>query len=198
MLTKTYNIMFDQLNILYPLLITIAIFIVMVVIAKIIKYEKTLKEKNLSIIQFYLDKKFLHNNLEKSFKSPKAENYAHSFLESVKAYFGLDDVKIISKEEMLKDAELSLLFKDKLEEFTTAFLLKPEKDITILYEVLHYKEANDKTEHRLYIYLPPDKIKSQDIKNFIYVKSPRKLNKDELETLDIYIHAAQLFNNPAE
>ncbi|MGX6960967.1 MAG: hypothetical protein ACIPMY_07245 [Rickettsia endosymbiont of Pentastiridius leporinus] len=186
--------MFEQLNIVYPLLISIFIFIVVVVITKIIKYEKILKEKNLSIIQLYLDKRFLHNNLAKNFKSPKAENYAHSFLENIKAYFGLEEVKIISEEEVVKDEELSLLFKDKLEELATSFLSEAEKDITALYEVLHNKETSDKKEHILYVYLPPDKIKAQDIKNLIYIKSPRKLNKDELETLDIYIHMTQLLN----
>ncbi|MCC8419253.1 MAG: hypothetical protein LN590_07040 [Rickettsia endosymbiont of Glossina mortisans submortisans] len=75
-------IMFDQLNILYPLLISIFIFLVVVVISKITRYKKTLKEKNLSIIQFYLDKKFLHNHLNKNLKSPRTENYANSFLEN--------------------------------------------------------------------------------------------------------------------
>ncbi len=45
--------MFDQLNILYPLLISIVL--VVVVISKITRYKKTLREKSLSIIQFYLD-----------------------------------------------------------------------------------------------------------------------------------------------
>lgn len=37
--------MFDQLNILYPLLISILIFLVLVVISKITKYKQALKEK---------------------------------------------------------------------------------------------------------------------------------------------------------
>ena len=44
--------MFDQLNILYPMLISI--FLVVVVISKITKYKQVLKEKNLSIIPYYL------------------------------------------------------------------------------------------------------------------------------------------------
>lgn len=46
--------MFGQLNIVYPLLISIFLFLVVFVITKIVKYEKTLKEKNLNIIQLYL------------------------------------------------------------------------------------------------------------------------------------------------
>lgn len=46
--------MFDQLNILYPLLISIFIFFVIVVFSKITKYKQALKEKNLSIIPYYL------------------------------------------------------------------------------------------------------------------------------------------------
>lgn len=190
--------MFDQLNIIYPLLISIFLFFVVVVITKIMKYEKTLKEKNLSIIQFYLDKKFLHNNLTKSFKTPRSKNYAEFFLENIKIYFKLDDIKVISKEELVQDEQLRLLFKDKLEELASFYLSEAKKDITALYEVLHHKEANDKKEHRLYIFLPSDQIKKQDAKNLIYIKFSHEFNKDELETLDIYVHFAQLLNTNVE
>lgn len=49
-----------------------------------------------------------------------------------------------------------------------------------------------------YIYLPPDQIKKQDAKKLIYVKSPYKFTKEEIETLDIYIHLVQLFNTSSE
>ncbi|MFP3012628.1 MAG: hypothetical protein ACEY3D_06865 [Rickettsia sp.] len=192
-------IMFDQLNILYPLLISIFIFLVVVVISKITRYKKTLKEKNLSIIQFYLDKKFLHNHLNKNLKSPRTENYANSFLENIKSYFKLDDIRVISQKELESDQELSSLFKEKLEEVAASFLDETKKDITALYEVLHAnKESQDQEEHRLYIYLPPDQIKKQDTKKLIYVKSPYKFTKEEIETLDIYIHLVQLFNTSSE
>ncbi len=192
-------IMFDQLNILYPLLISIFIFLVVVVISKITRYKKTLKEKNLSIIQFYLDKKFLHNHLNKNLKSPRTENYANSFLENIKSYFKLDDIRVISQKELESDQELSSLFKEKLEEVAASFLDETKKDITTLYEVLHAnKESQDQEEHRLYIYLPPDQIKKQDAKKLIYVKSPYKFTKEEIETLDIYIHLVQLFNTSSE
>lgn len=68
-----------------------------------------------------------------------------------------------------------------------------------MYEVLHAnKESQDQEEHRLYIYLPPDQIKKQDAKKLIYVKSPYKFTKEEIETLDIYIHLVQLFNTSSE
>ncbi|QQV75596.1 hypothetical protein H6P87_01158 [Rickettsia tillamookensis] len=191
--------MFDQLNILYPLLISIFIFLVVVVISKITGYKKTLKEKNLSIIQFYLDKKFLHNHLNKNLKSPRTENYANSFLENIKSYFKLDDIRVISQKELESNQELSSLFKDKLEEVAASFLDETKKDITALYEVLHAnKESQDQEEHRLYIYLPPDQIKKKDAKKLIYVKSPYKFTKEEIETLDIYIHLVQLFNTSSE
>lgn len=192
-------IMFDQLNILYPLLISIFIFLVVVVISKITRYKKTLKEKNLSIIQFYLDKKFLHNHLNKNLKSPRNENYANSFLENIKSYFKLDDIRVISQKELESDQELSSLFKEKLEEVAASFLDETKKDITTLYEVLHAnKESQDQEEHRLYIYLPPEQIKKQDAKKLIYLKSPYKFTKEEIETLDIYIHLVQLFNTNSE
>ncbi len=49
-----------------------------------------------------------------------------------------------------------------------------------------------------YIYLPPDQIKKQNAKKLICVKSPYKFTKEEIETLDIYIHLVQLFNTSSE
>ncbi|GAA5252111.1 hypothetical protein KNCP2_03990 [Candidatus Rickettsia kedanie] len=58
------------------------------------------------------------------------------------------------------------------------------------------KESQNQEEHRLYI--PPDQIKKQDAKKLIYVKSPYKFTKEEIEILDIYIHLVQLFNTSSE
>lgn len=184
--------MFGQLNIVYPLLISIFLFLVVFVITKIVKYEKTLKEKNLNIIQLYLDKKFLHNNLTSSFKAPKPQNYAESFLENIKIYFKLDDIRVISRKDLAKDEELRFLFKDKLEKLATEFLSEAKKDIEALHEILCDKE------HRLYVYMLYDQAKKQDTQNLIYVKSPYKFSKNEFETLDIYVYLAQLLNTNAE
>ncbi|MCC8467421.1 MAG: hypothetical protein LN589_01570 [Rickettsia endosymbiont of Eriopis connexa] len=130
--------------------------------------------------------------MNKNLKSPRTENYANSFLENIKSYFKLDDIRVISQEELDSNKEFSSLFKDKLEEVAASFLDEIKQDITALYEVLHAnKESQNQEEHRLYIYLPPDQIKKQDAKRLIYVKSPYKFTKEEIETLDIYIYLVQ-------
>ncbi|WP_084686792.1 hypothetical protein [Rickettsia tamurae] len=91
--------------------------------------------------------------MNKNLKSPRTENYANSFLENIKSYFKLDDIRVISQEELESDQELSSLFKDKLEEVATSFLDETKKDITALYEMLHANnESQDPEEHRLYIF----------------------------------------------
>ncbi|XVN40483.1 MAG: hypothetical protein RCO49_06665 [Rickettsia endosymbiont of Argas persicus] len=84
-----------------------------------------------------------------------------------------------------------------LEELASS-LTKAEEDISALHEVLYNKEENNKKEHRLYVYLLPNQTETQEAKNLIYIKSPHKFNKDELETLDIYVHMAKLLNASAE
>ncbi|XVN44714.1 MAG: hypothetical protein RCG16_03615 [Rickettsia hoogstraalii] len=80
----------------------------------------------------------------------RTENYANSFLENIKSYFKLDDIRVISQKELESDQELSSLFKEKLEEVAASFLDETKKDITALYEVLHAnKESQDQEEHRL-------------------------------------------------
>ncbi|WP_231290011.1 hypothetical protein [Rickettsia australis] len=63
----------------------------------------------------------LYNHLNKNLKSPRTENYANSFLENIKSYWKLDDIRMISQEELVGDQELSSLFKDKLEEVAASF-----------------------------------------------------------------------------
>lgn len=106
-------------------------------------------KRYLSLIQFYLDKKFLHNSLTKSFKTFKSQNCAEIFLENIKIYFKLDDIKVISKEELIKDEQLKLLFKDKLEELAGSFLSEAKQDMAALHEILYDKEESDKKGHRL-------------------------------------------------
>ncbi|WP_121543153.1 hypothetical protein [Candidatus Rickettsia colombianensi] len=87
--------------------------------------------------------------MNKNLKSPRTENYANSFLENIKSYFKLDDIRVISQEELESDQELSSLFKDKLAEVATSFLDETKKDITMLHA---NKESQDPEEHRLYIF----------------------------------------------
>lgn len=89
------------------------------------------------------------------------------------------------------------MFKDKLEELAIKFLSEAKKDIAALHEILCDEDINGKKEHRLYVYILSDQAKKQDTQNLIYVKSPYKFSKNELETLDIYVHLAQLLNTNA-
>ncbi|ABV79173.1 hypothetical protein A1I_04115 [Rickettsia bellii OSU 85-389] len=119
-------------------------------------------------------------------------------MENIKIYFKLDDIRVISRKDLAKDEELRFLFKDKLEKLATEFLSEAKKDIEALHEILCDEDANSKKEHRLYVYMLSDQAKKQDTQNLIYVKSPYKFSKNELETLDIYVHLAQLLNTNAE
>ncbi|MFY9590100.1 hypothetical protein [Rickettsia endosymbiont of Halotydeus destructor] len=177
--------MFNQINILNLLLVSIFIFFIAIGVVKLWRYEKILKEKNLRIIQFYLDKKFLLNHLVKNIEHFSPQKYAEEFLKNIKFYFNLEDIRIISQEELQKDKELSVLFKKELEDI----ILLSKKEITTLYHILS-KESD--SSNRLYIHLLSNKNQLNK-KNLIYVKAPYIFNKDEKETLDIYIHLAKIF-----
>ncbi len=181
------------MNILCPLLLSVFIFIIVMGAIKLWRYEKILKEKDLKVIQFYLDKKFLHNQLTKNFEFPPSQNYILSFLENIKFYFKLDDIRIISQEELAEDKELSFLFKQELEDSISSFLASTKKEITA-FQVLNAETNTDKpnSSHQLYVYLSKDKINQPNLKNLIYVKAPYIFNKDERETMDIYLHLAKI------
>jgi hypothetical protein len=163
---------------------------IVIIVIKFVKYEKVLREKNLSIIQFYLDKKFLNIHLSQYFSEPRWQNYTLSFLDNIKFYFKLDDIRIISEKELENDQELSSLFKKELEGLWASVLADTKKDATSLYQVINIDNNNT---YRLYIYLPHDRMHVSKEKTLVYIKAPYIFAKDEVETLDIYVHLAKLF-----
>ncbi|WP_342270591.1 hypothetical protein [Rickettsia endosymbiont of Orchestes rusci] len=190
--------MLNQINILYPILFAALIATIVILIIQLLHYKKKIVENDLRIIQFYLDKKFLDNKLTKNFELQNSQKYPDSFFEDVKFYFKLDDVRIISVQELDKDKELSFLFKEKLDTSIAAFSSEPQGNIAALYQVLDRKLNTESDHvHRLYVFLPRDKINQKNQKTLIYVKIPYIFNKDELETLDIYMHLVKRFSEKA-
>ncbi|WP_341792958.1 hypothetical protein [Rickettsia endosymbiont of Ceutorhynchus obstrictus] len=190
--------MLNQINILYPILFAALIATIVILIIQLLHYKKKIVGNDLRIIQFYLDKKFLDNKLTKNFELQNSQKYPDSFFEDIKFYFKLDDARIISIQDLEEDKELSFLFKEKLDSAIAAFLSEPQRNIAALYKVLDRKLNTESDHvHRLYVFLPRDKINQKNQKTLIYVKIPHIFNKDELETLDIYMHLVKIFSDRA-
>jgi len=70
----------------------IAIIMMIILIIKLLRFKKELDDKNIKLIQFYLDKKFINKSIANIIES-KCWNQFHSdLIENIKEYFQFDDV----------------------------------------------------------------------------------------------------------
>jgi archaellum biogenesis ATPase FlaH len=83
--------------------------IVWVLITKIFTYKKLLDEKNIQIIQHYLDGKFLYKNLVNSISMSNASEFCIQLIKDVKEYHNLEDVIVIDSIIMLSGENNTLL-----------------------------------------------------------------------------------------
>jgi hypothetical protein len=93
MLTIESWFMFESSD--YIIFVCFGGLIACLLIAKIFSYKKLLDEKNIQIIQFYLDGKFLYKNLVSSVSSCSASEYCSQLMKSIKEYYNLEDVIVI-------------------------------------------------------------------------------------------------------
>ncbi|WP_341793706.1 MULTISPECIES: hypothetical protein [unclassified Rickettsia] len=190
--------MFNQTNIVYSVLFAAFLATIISLIIQLLGYKKELTEfekKEMRLMGFYMDKKFLNASLVKNFEFQDSEKYSDSFLESVKLYYKLEELKIISIQELEEDKELNFLFKELLDNTIKEFLSHPIGDVVGLYKELDMGLNTELTHaHRLYVFLPKNKINQKKQKTLIYAKIPYTISKDELESLSVCMHLIKLLS----
>lgn len=70
-------------------------------VIKIFEYKKLLDEKNVQLIQFYLDGKFLYKNLVESISVASNSEFCIRLINNIKEYYNLEDVVIIDSIKMI-------------------------------------------------------------------------------------------------
>jgi hypothetical protein len=87
----------------------LASLILILIISKIIRYEKQINEKEMQIIQFYLDGKFLCKNLIDSLRISNSSEFCASLIQRIKEYYNLEDIIVIDSIKMLYGENNTLL-----------------------------------------------------------------------------------------
>mgnify|MGYP006073655903 CR=1 FL=1 len=82
----------NSLEIILTILFVISCFYIFY---RIINCKKEIEEKNIKLMQFYLDSKFMNKALVDSLKYSNSINFCKDLIEQIKSYYNLDEIVII-------------------------------------------------------------------------------------------------------
>jgi hypothetical protein len=83
--------------------------IVLILIIMVFKYRNLLNKKNVQLIQFHLDTKFLYKNLVKSITISDTSRFCIELIASIKEYYNLEDIIIIDTIKMISGENNTVL-----------------------------------------------------------------------------------------
>lgn len=92
-----------------PLLISIVIMIQIVILYRVYTYKKIIDEKNVKLIQFYLDMKFLWKAIISNLNVSDTSQFCHLLINDIKEYFNLEDIIIVDSIRMVKEEKNTLM-----------------------------------------------------------------------------------------
>ncbi len=157
-------------------LISVCIFLFM----KLSRYKKALDEKNVLLIQFYLDTKFLCNALIDSQKASNASEFCSNLIKKIKDYYNLEELIILDSIDQASD-DNNYFRKEVIN-----YISSNKEDLLLGFEEKNLLVKNysfKKGSYKLYITRIVD---SDDSHGFIVCieRSPSLLSKQEVETME--------------
>lgn len=82
-------------------IILLAISIQFFVVFKIINYKKIIDEKNLRLVQFHLDSKFIYKGLVSSLSVSESSKFCANLISQIKDYYNLDEFLVVDSIKMI-------------------------------------------------------------------------------------------------
>jgi len=155
----------------------ICVIIIIALVIKLLQAKKELDDKNIRLIQFYLDKKFISKSLMNIMDSDNIKQCHVDMVEDIKDYFQLDDIVILKNDDAISNAFF-------LNEPIKELLLEKEANdnINVQYSHIIYESIiTNKGQYTLYLY----SYLAKNPKNIIICvkKESCNLNNDEISTL---------------
>lgn len=83
------------------LLLILALLMQAITIYKIIHYKKTIDKKNMQLLQFHLESKFLHKGLVNSLKCSDSRKLCRNLMQQIKEYYNLEEIIIVDSVKMM-------------------------------------------------------------------------------------------------
>jgi hypothetical protein len=161
------------INSLEVILIILFLISCFYIFYKIVNCKKEIEEKNIKLIQFYLDSKFINKTLVDSLKYSNSINFSKDLIEQIRSYYNLDEIVIINSV-----ARVNKTFTTKTNiQFTKEFI---ESMVCKLngHSIQEFKMQIMENEYILYM----SKLSSEDQNDGIVIgveSAPSILNKNE-------------------
>lgn len=162
---------------------TILVFfsLLMFMLYKVHKYKLALDEKNMQIIQYYLDTKFMWRCLLDNLSISDSVEFCSSLIEEIKNYYNLEDIVIIDSINMISVRENTLLRASAIE-----ILNKEKMEIISALKQKNFLKIIRKLGDRDYVLyisaITPDN--SNDGVIMCIEQSPSLLDKNEAISLE--------------
>lgn len=164
--------------------VALAFFVILLVILllyKVISYKKALDSKNVQLIQFHLDTKFLCKGLIDSISISDSATFCNLLIKRIKEYYNLEDIIIIDSLSMM-DGENNTATRSEIVDF----IQKNIKEITKnLHDHRLTKISIDNSQMQYVLYL--SRLMEKDEGDGLIVcveKTPALLNKNEKISLE--------------
>jgi hypothetical protein len=194
---KSFNIIIKsmEIDIVSKIYIALSIVVLYLLFKTAVEWKKGLDRKNLSLMQLYLELKFLYKNLAHSTQSSSSENFCIELMLSIKEYYNLEEIMVIDSIHMeFKTRAISLLKKEVYNFLPGNLISLKEKFKTTDIVVL-----NATINNRKYILYIAELAQGIDCNGFIICVEnfPSLLSKNELLGLESNINLlkTRLFYN---
>lgn len=164
--------------------LSLTLFVILLLILllyKVVRYKKALDSKNVQLIQFHLDTKFLCKGLIDSLSISDSSIYCNSLIKRIKEYYNLEDIIIIDSLSMMA-GENNTATRSEIVDFI-------QKNIQQITKNLHdhrlTKISIDNSQMQYVLYL--SRLMEKDEGDGLIVcveKTPALLNKNEKISLE--------------
>ncbi len=154
---------------------------IILLVYKILYYRKLLNKKNIQLIQFYLDTKFLCQNMAESLTISNPAFFCTQLLHKIKEYYNLEDIIIIDSIKMINGENNTRLRSDVIE-----YIQKNADNIFQTlheYELIKHNFSTNNKNYEMYI----SRIVSKDEGDGLIVcveNAPTLLTKQEKTSLE--------------
>lgn len=159
----------------YYLVSSLVVILIITLLIQLLRLNKEINEKNMRLIQFYLDRRFVSKCIVNILVSLDLKQCYLNLIKDIKDYFQLDDFIVLKGNS---DTFNSLFFNEEIKEF-----LQDEK-LDAKLECFHISSKSiitSKGEYRLYIYhYSPENPNNKII---CIKKEPYHLNDNAISTL---------------
>ncbi len=171
--------------------IIVTVIFVTILIVRLFILGKELRHKDLKLMQYYLDKKFLYNSITSGTNKLEIRTFQIDLIENIKIYFQLDEIIVIRHEEIASGLQENGSFKKQLYDcILTHYQQQPANAAqSIITSIEH-----NKNKYTIFMFFRPKEKERKKYEVIVCTKNAKEiLSKDEIMTLDMLINLLRIF-----